>query len=135
MKIKNLFISLLAVFGMLYALVGCSLNTPNIIITDYGTNNVVTQFSSKDYTEEAAALTNALNYNDEISENIKSDPEYTVHFIDPKNSAYDVWYFVYIENDTVYVQYNTEKMQQMNDDIFKSETMTVDKFMEILSIK
>ena len=45
------------------------------------------------------------------------------------------WNEVVGENDTVYVQYNTEKMPQMNDDIFKSETMTVDKFMEILSIK
>lgn len=97
---------------------GCSAQK-NIVITDCKTGEIVAEFSSKEHQAEAALLTNALNNAGEISTEPDFSQKYLVHFIDPKDSLYDIWYYIYVGNDNrdVYVQYDMEKMKKFDDQI------------------
>ena len=41
--------------------------------------------------------------------------KYLVHFVDPKDSINDVYYYIYIENNNIYVQFDTVKMKKLID--------------------
>lgn len=95
---------------------GCSAQN-NIVITDGKTGEIVAAFSSKEHQAEAALLTNALNNTEEMSAEFDYSQKYLVHFIDPKDSLYDIWYYIYVSKDNhdVYVQYDMEKMKEFDD--------------------
>ena len=129
---KKLLCSII-IFSLVCVFAGCGARSAKIEIKDYESNDVIAQFYTKDDEVSAVALTELLNNTEDISENINSSPEYTVHFVDPKNSDFDVWYFVYLENDSLYMQYDTDKMKGMDDDIKLSTSMTPNEFMSIIN--
>lgn len=92
MKLK---ISLLSAFAIFFVIIiifiGCYNNHDNII-TDCSTDKVVASFSAKEHTEETVMLVNALNSVDEKAIKLNSKPKYMVHFVDPKDSLYDIYY-------------------------------------------
>lgn len=73
---------------------------------------------------------------------IKSKPKYLVHFVDPKDSINDVYYYIYIENNNIYVQYDTVKMKKLidkfdvdfDDSIKKTTVMTVKDLDSVLAL-
>ncbi len=131
--------SLLVFLTLLVVLVfsGCS-NKSDIVITDYETGKTAVEFSSKDYQKEAAKITDMINYlSDEEIDTVES-PKYRVHFIDPKDSKYDIWFSVYDIDNRLYVQMVTEKMGEHYSSFYDSSvrevtTMTVDEFNKIIS--
>ncbi|MER2080564.1 MAG: hypothetical protein ABS876_03460 [Ruminococcus sp.] len=139
-------ITLFGMFAILFAVCfsGCSAQN-NIVITDSKSGKVVAEFSSKEHQDEAAALTNALNNAEEASTEIDYSQEYLVHFIDPKDSLYDIWYYAYLNDDSdeVYFKYDLEKMKDYNDKskgffddkMYKSANMTAKEFTDIISAK
>lgn len=141
MKFK---ISLLSAFAMFFVLtiifIGCY-NNHDIIITDCSTDKVVASFSTEENAEEAVMLTNAENNVGERAVKLNSKPKYLVHFVDPKDSLYDIYYYVYIEGNNMYIQYNMEEMQELEDishfgfdvSIMKTNGITVKEFNSILT--
>jgi hypothetical protein len=135
MKIKKILFSII-ILSLVCVFAGCGYRfarSSKIVIIDYETNDVVAQFYTEDDEVSAVALTELLNNTEDITENVYSSPEYTVHFVDPKNSEFDVWYFIYLENDSLYMQYDTDKMNGMDDDIKKCTSMTPNEFMSIIN--
>ncbi len=97
----------------------------DIVITDCITNKVVSELSTKEDKTEAVMLTDVLNKCKETNKTTKTidtKEKYQVHFIDPKDSQYDIWFYIYItdEND-VYAQFDKKKMENLND--FNKEHM------------
>ena len=141
-RIIVLFGILAIVFAVCFS--GCSAQN-NIVITDSKSGETVAEFSSKEHQAEAAALTNALNGTGEVSGEIDYSEKYLVHFIDPKDPLYDIWYYAYLNDDSnaVYIQFDLEKMKDYNkksdgffdDKIHKSSKLTADEFSEIISAK
>ncbi len=132
MKIKKIF-CFVAVISIICILFGCGFDKSHFIITDCKTNEVVVKFSSKEYVDETIVLTNALNNRETFSGEINPSKKYSIHYVDPKNSYYDVWYYVYIENDNLYIQMDTDRMKGIEDNTVKKCTsMTVDEFISIL---
>jgi hypothetical protein len=108
-RIIVLFGILAIIFAVCFS--GCSAQN-NIVITDSKSGETVAEFSSKEHQAEAAALTNALNGTGEVSGEIDYSEKYLVHFIDPKDPLYDIWYYAYLNDDSnaVYIQFDLEKM-------------------------
>ena len=139
-------IVLFGIFAIVFTVCfsGCSAQN-NIVITDCKSGETVAEFSSKEHQAEAAALTNVLNGTGEVPEEIDDSQKYLVHFIDPKDSLYDIWYYVYLNDDSnaVYIQFDLEKMKDYNkksdgffdDKIHKSSKLSADEFSEIISAK
>lgn len=95
-----------------------------------------------EHQKEAILLTNATNYTENKETKIKSKPKYLVHFVDPKDSINDVYYYIYIENNNIYVQFDTVKMKKLIDKfdvnfdnlIKKTTVMTVKDLDSVLSL-
>lgn len=137
LKISPLFLILL-MGCMMFLFYSCS-SGAKIEIEDYGTNKTVTEFATSERESDAADLTNMISSNEETDDNV-GEPDYTVHFIDPKDSKYDIWYFAYVENGNVYFQYDIDRTFQdenfkFTDEIKKCTEMTEERFNEILSAK
>ena len=135
MKIKKILFSII-ILSLVCVFAGCGYRfarSSKIVIIDYETNDVVAQFYTEDDEVSAVALTEMLNNTEDITENVYSSPEYTVHFVDPRNADYDVWHFVYIKDENLYIQYDTDKMKDMDDDIKKCTSMTPNEFMSIIN--
>lgn len=129
-------IFILSCFIMIFS-VGCGDNSSKTEIIDCDTHEIITHFSDNDYNEAVLKLTNATNYPEDADVGKDTAPKYEVHFIDPKDSALDIWYFIYIVNDEVYFKFDTEKIQMdfdFGNEIKKSTTLTVDELNEILLI-
>lgn len=56
---------------------------------------IYTYTFEKSQQKEAILLTNATNYTENKETKIKSKPKYLVHFVDPKDSINDVYYYIY----------------------------------------
>lgn len=140
MKIKSIILSLFLLVFVLTVLTGC-FHKDNFFITNYVTGKVVASFSLEENEKQALMLTNALNYCENKEVKLNSKPKYMVHFVDPKDSLHDLYFYVYIENDNVYVQFNMDKMQGLEDtfhvgldgSIKKTNGITVDEFNSILT--
>ena len=86
---------------------------------------------------------NATNYTENKETKIKSKPKYLVHFVDPKDSINDVYYYIYIENNNIYVQFDTVKMKKLidkfdidfDDSIKRTTVMTVKDLDSVLALK
>lgn len=123
---------------ILVTLSGCFYKDDNII-TDCKTGKVVASFSTKEHQKEALLLTNATYYTENKETKIKSKPKYLVHFVDPKDSINDVYYYIYIENNNIYIQYDTVKMKELidkfdvglDDSIKKTTVMTVNSVLSL----
>lgn len=97
---------------------------------------------NKEHEKEAILLTNATNYTENKETKIKSKPKYLVHFVDPKDSINDVYYYIYIENNNIYVQFDTVKMKKLidkfdvdfDDSIKKTTVMTVKDLDSVLAL-
>ncbi|MDD5923757.1 MAG: hypothetical protein PUC88_03080 [Clostridia bacterium] len=127
------FLTLLVVF----VFSGCS-NKSDIVVTDYETGKTAVAFSSKDYQEEAAKIIDMINYLSDEEIHTTESPKYRVHFIDPKDSKYDIWFSVYDIDSHLYVKMLTEKMSEhyssfYDDSVKEVTTITVDEFNEIMS--
>ena len=137
---------LVTVFGMLMILLavclsGCS-EQNNVVITDCESGEVVAAFSSKEHVSEAASLTDALNNTEEVSAEVDYSQMYLVHFIDPKDSLYDIRYYAYLNTDSneVYVKFDTLKMSEkydgfVDDKMQKCTKLTANEFSAIISAK
>lgn len=116
----------------------CFKNSTKIIITDCNTKRVVTEFYTKDYETEAIYMTIALNDAEDIDTNIKFDQQYEVHIVDPKNSFYDYWYFIYVADGNLYVQNETDKIKNktipLDDNIKKCTMINLDELNQVLAI-
>lgn len=139
---KGRIILVLALTLILVTLSGCFYKDDNII-TDCKTGKVVASFSTKEHEKEAILLTNATNYLEDKETKVKSKPKYLVHFVDPKDSINDVYYYIYIENNNIYVQFDTVKMKELidkfdvglDDSIKKTTVMTVKDLDSVLALK
>lgn len=116
----------------------CFKNTTKIIIKDCNTNRVVTEFYTKDYETEAVYILNAFNDAESIDTNIKFDQQYEVHVVDPKDSYYDYWHFIYVADGELYVQNETDKIKNktipLDDNIKKCTMITLDELNQVLAI-
>ncbi len=126
----------------LFCFASCS-NTKDVVILDSNSNKVVAELSTKENTSEVAKLLDACNYAEKTTKAIHSKEKYLIHFIDPKDSQYDIWFDVYItEYNDVYMQYDKEKMWNLNDfnrnnmdyDLKKCNSMTVSEFKAIIMV-
>lgn len=139
---KDRIILVLVLTLILITLSGCFYKDDNII-TDCKTGKVVASFSTKEHEKEAILLTNATNYTENKETKIKSKPKYLVHFVDPKDSINDVYYYIYIKNNNIYVQYDTVKMKKLidkfdvdfDDSIKRTTVMTVKDLESVLALK
>ena len=138
MRVKKTFVIVIMLLMCALCLVSCSAKKDTIII-DCNTDKVVAELSMNDNPTEVAALTDALNKTEESSEQFETKEKYLVHFVDPKDSVYDIWYYVYISADNrIFVQYDMEKLSDvydgfMNGNMQKCTNMTVNVFNAVLS--
>ena len=136
-NIKSITAAFLLIIPILCS-TSCSAKKDTIII-DCKTDKVVAELSMNDNPTEVAALTDALNKTEETSEQFETKEKYLVHFVDPKDSAYDIWYYVYISEDNrIFVQYDTDKLSDVYDGFMdgnmqKCTTMTFNVFNAVLS--
>ncbi|MCR5637067.1 MAG: hypothetical protein K6F76_07840 [Clostridiales bacterium] len=139
MKINRIMCFLMVM--CIFSFASCS-NTKDVTILDRNSNKVVAELSTKENTSEVAKLLDACNHAEKSNNAIHAKEEYLVHFIDPKDSQYDIWFDVYInERNDVYIQYDKEKMENLNDfnknnmnyDLMKCNNMTVSEFNEIIT--
>lgn len=98
---KKCRIILVLVLTLILVTFSCCFYKDDNIITDCKTGKVVASFSTKEHQKEAILLTNATNYTENKETKIKSKPK---HFVDPKDSINDVYYYIYIENNNIYIQ-------------------------------
>lgn len=121
---------------------GCSAQK-DIVITDCSSGQTIAGFSLKEDQNTAALLTNALNNGEVVSAQIDYSQKYLIHFVDPKDSLYDIWYYLYVNEDKneVYVQFDLTEMKTYNDktngffddSIRRSTNLTAEEFLTILS--
>lgn len=140
MNIKMNLISLFVLVLTFIMFVGCS-SVDDCIISNVSTGKVVASFSTKKHEDETIMLVDAENNVSEKAVKVKSKPKYMVHFVDPKSSLHDVYYYLYIEKENMYIQYNMDKMNKLeerfhvglDDSIKKTNGITVDEFNSILT--
>lgn len=140
MKLKISLLSAFLLIFILTMLTGC-FDKHNCIITNFSTDKVIASFSTKEHTEETVMLANAENNVEEKAVKLNTNPKYMVHFVDPKDSLHDMYYYVYIEGDNMYIQYNMKEMQELedtfpvglDDSIRKTNGITVKEFNSILT--
>lgn len=137
-RVFRIMIIILTVIVVSSIFLFCFKSSTKIIITDCNTQRVVTEFYTKDYETEAAYIANAPNDAEDIDTNIKFDQQYEVHVVDPKNSFYDDWYFIYVADGNLYVQNETDKIKNktipLDDNIKKCTMITLDELNQVLAI-
>ena len=77
-----------------------------------------------------------------MSAEVDYSQKYLVHFIDPKDSLYDIRYYAYLNTDSneVYVKFDTLKMSEkydgfVDDKMQKCTKLTANEFSAIISAK
>lgn len=142
MKLKNslLFVLMFSFIILLFS--GCGVKKDNTI-TDCSTGKVVTSFSSDEHSKERLMLLDADDDVEEKTIELNFEPKYLVHLADPNDSINDLYFYVYIKGNNIYVQKDINKMKELEDTfhlgldnyIRKTNGITVDEFNSILAIK
>ena len=97
-----------------------------IEVLDYYTNEVLLHFDGNN-TGKTNELLTIINYHDsENHSDISIRPSYIVHFIDNGDSSNDIWYFVYLDGEKLYIQVDISKVSK-NESMFDSDIMLCEK--------
>lgn len=95
-------------------------------VLDYYTHEVLLAFDGNN-TEKMKELLSILNYHDSNNHSdIHIRPSYIVHLIDNGDSSNDIWYFVYLDGEKLYIQVDISKVTK-NKSMFDSDIMLCEK--------
>lgn len=107
----------------------------DIAILDYKTNEVLTQFSTMEENSTNTIL-NVIDNTEKTNDHLTSEPSYVIHYIDKGNSKYDAWYFIYLENNKIYTQWDTDRTKYDNielpTDISVCTSATPEEFLSVI---
>lgn len=140
MKLK-IFCVLLFLFSFVLLLFnGCGNNNVNTI-TDCNSNRVIASFSSDEHSKERLMLLDADSNVEEKMIKLNLKPKYLVHLPDSKEPIHDLYFYVYIKDNDIYVQEDLDRMKDLENTyhlgldnyIRKTNGITVDEFNSILT--
>lgn len=103
-------------------------------ILDYKTNEELTHFSLTEK-ERAITVANTVNYVEDIANPPTCDPTYIIHIIDTDNSKYDAWFNIYIFDNQLFSQWDTDKTQYNELNIsskIKLSTISIEEFLSVI---
>ncbi len=134
---KRILSLLLAMLFVVVLFTACKGKGLDVVFYDYDTQEKISTINSIDNEEGVIKISDGLVGGEDCSQDINEDNAYSVLLEDPKDSTYDIWYKVVV-NDEVYCKMDFSKMSEeyaqtmkdmgYDDDYYKCTGITADEF-------